>query len=971
MSYHKVIVIDLGTTYSAVSLWDYVEQKVVVVKDRNTGLSKIPSVVSLDPQGRVIVGAQAQSNLVVDPANTLIEVKRWMGAYEREPDVFRNDMGEPKRLRFREREYLPQEIAAFILMELKRMAEEFVGEPIHDAVITVPAYFREPQKGATADAAAIARLNARMLLNEPTAAAVSFGMDQIKDDQQHIYAVYDLGGGTFDVSIISVTKEEVSVVGTGGDPKLGGGDFDDRITGYVVDYIREKNRVDLSREPNYTSLWSRIKREAELRKRELSTTTSTMLSLPYLTGQLSVNVPLSRSTFEGLIGDLLQKSLDCLDQAIDSADQSNSISRDMIEQVLLVGGSTRVACIRPMLAEHMGMELQDVRNDFDPDEVVSRGAAIVAMRFHPKDAFEGEEVEIDMSTVEGQAEAELATTQAATIVLNDVTSHSLGIMINGSDFFPMIPKDSTIPVRRAQGGFTNSGHARTMELMIFQGESPNALDNTLIGKLVIPLPEERERGYYQFEVTFALDINGLLNVSALCLNDKSLWDTKVQCNVRASRDEIDKSARYLQDVMAGKAEEAAADPQTFQLGSVPPLPPRPVLPVPPLPRPAAYAAPPPPTAQSRESRADSQESLRQQEMAVQAEGDIQELIVTYRNLVDEIQRHPIDSPGSLEEYAARFRRLGHTVEKLRSSDLDRGRSELDDLQGAIERNLKELDEIKLRIRANEAINTINESIEEYTAFVKGYQQHPLRSVQELKSARDKLLQLRANIQNVPTMYLDEQGREVVTQLEQTIARILKQIDPYTSLEITARPKPQPRPEVPGAVDKVHFSITAPPLVQAGSSFVVDLWAHLEQQRQEVIQRAVQAVGGREILVKSKGPLPVARGTVLAVNLKIEGLRIEDAEETIQWEGEIGSASFAVQVPQDAAPGVRLGRAAIYANAVQIARLNFELQVGAQLVEAKSLPRRRSTTAPPLLRTPALTGRLCCAACRVWKKQLRG
>jgi molecular chaperone DnaK len=562
-------------------------------------MSTVPSVIGLDPEGKVIVGSQAQNNLIMDPGNTVIEIKRLMGTYEREPDPARNDPGVPKTVPFRNRSYLPQEISAFILMELKRMAEDLVGEPIHDAVITVPAYFREPQKGATADAAAMARLNLCMLLNEPTAAAVSFGMDQIKDDNQHIYAVYDLGGGTFDVSIISVTKDEVSVVGTGGDPKLGGGDFDDRITGYVVDYIRDKHHVDLSQAPDYPSLWARIKREAELRKRELSTSTSTMLSLPYLTGQLSVNVPLSRATFESLIGDLLKNSLDCLDQAIASAYESNGITRDMIEEVLLVGGSTRVACIRPMLADYMGMELQSVRYDIDPDEVVSRGAAIVAMRFHPKDAFEGEEVEIDMNTAEGQAEAEMASTQAAAIILNDVTSHSLGIMVNEGDFFPLIPKDSQIPARREQDGFTNAGRTRMIDVMIFQGESPNALDNTLIGKLPIPLPEERERGYYQFQVTFALDTNGLLNVTVLCLNDNSLWDTKVQCNVRASREAIDQSAEHLHEVMAGKDEEQPAEPQPFRPGAVPPPPPRAgaPMPQPPRPQPTPTPQPTPPPSQ--------------------------------------------------------------------------------------------------------------------------------------------------------------------------------------------------------------------------------------------------------------------------------------------------------------------------------------------------------------------------------------
>jgi molecular chaperone DnaK len=591
MAFHKVVGIDLGTTYSAVSVWDNERDDVVVVPT-STGSSTLPSVIGLDPESKVIVGAQAQNNLIMDPANTIIEVKRLMGTYSREPDPKTGDPGEPLRIPFRGRQYLPQEISAFILMELKRMAENFIGEPIHDAVITTPAYFKEPQMGATADAAAIARLNLKRLLNEPTAAAVCFGADKVRDGRTHVYAVYDLGGGTFDVSIIEVSEGSVSVVGTGGNPRLGGGDFDDRITGWAIEQIFDKHKVNLANDP---AIWARIKREAEMRKRDLSAATSTVLNLPYLTPQLSVNLTITRPIFESLIDDLLLQSLACLDEAIESAYKSNSIERDAIEQVLLVGGSTRILKCRTMLADHMGMDIKDIRCDFNPDEVVARGAAIVARAFNRSESFEGKEVVIDMSvpTAEGQAAAEVPT--RAAIILRDVTSHTLGILANQSDFIPIIPKESQLPRRESRGGFINGGRTKEIPVLIFQGEEKVAFDNTLIGKLPIVLPEEKEEGYYKFEVIFDLDSNGLLNVQVKCLNDGTIWETKMQCNVRASSDQIRESAQNAQDVMAPNQQDAGtAAPAVSALprppGSLPRPPARPNAA--PVPAASSYARPP-------------------------------------------------------------------------------------------------------------------------------------------------------------------------------------------------------------------------------------------------------------------------------------------------------------------------------------------------------------------------------------------
>ena len=589
MAFHKVIGIDLGTTYSAVSVWDGSKNDgrgEVVVIPSPIGSNTVPSVVGLDPENKVIVGAPAQNNLMMDPGNTVIEVKREMGEYEHPPDPQTGDPGVPRKMRFRNRDYLPQEISAFVLMELKRMAENYIGEPVHDAVITVPAYFKDPQKGATADAAAMARLNLKRLLNEPTAAAVCFGADKAQDGGSHIYAVYDLGGGTFDVSIIQVSEDNVSVVGTGGNPRLGGGDFDDRITGYALQQIKEKHGVDLSQDP---LIWSRIKREAEMRKRELSAANMAMLNLPFLTPQLSVNIPITRATFESIISDLLKNSLECLDTAIQSAYEANGIQRDEIEQVLLVGGSTRIPRIRTMLAEHLGMEEKDIRCDFNPDEVVSRGAAIVAREYNPSEGYEGKEIVIDTSSDGGSAAA-----QAPGLVLQDVTSHSLGVNTNQSDFSVIIPKESRLPSEVTRNDYTNGGQYTELPVLIFQGEDPVSFNNTLIGRLMITqLDPTKPAGFYRFGVTFTLNLDGLLSVSVKELSLNKEWTTKFECNVRTAKPLMDEKAAQLAAEMAASP-SADDDARTVPTPEPPEGLPKPPgagsLPRPPLPRPPGASA---------------------------------------------------------------------------------------------------------------------------------------------------------------------------------------------------------------------------------------------------------------------------------------------------------------------------------------------------------------------------------------------
>ena len=555
MRYHRVIGIDLGTTYSAVSVWDYDRKEVIVIPSA-IGEPTLPSVVGLDDDKKVVVGRPAQQRRLFDPLNTIIEIKREMGVYQREPDPARNDPGVPKRVRFRDRDYLPQEISAFILAELKAQAERFLGEPVHDAVITVPAYFKEPQRGATEDAAAMAKLNVKQLLNEPTAAAVSFGADQVDDGHQHLCAVYDLGGGTFDVSIIEVGAGNVSIVGTGGNPRLGGGDFDNDITTWVLDEILKRHNVDLRRDE---AVKARIKQEAEQRKRELSAANTAMINLPFLTSQLSVNLSISRSVFTGLIEARLQESLRCLGDAIASAEKTRDIHKEDIEQVLLVGGSSRIPRVRSLLTEYMDhLEEKDLRADVSADEAVSRGAALVARSHNPSEGFQGREIDLvgtGAISVEDRKEA-------TALVLADVTSHTLGIhtLVRGQDaYHPIIPKERRIPAEETESGFTNAGPSRSVDVLIFQGESETVFDNTLIGKLPIPLPEPKESGYWRFAVTFQLDGNGVLHVTVKRLNDDQIFQVDVQCGVRSSLGTIAEGTTHVQQVMAAADAESAPE----------------------------------------------------------------------------------------------------------------------------------------------------------------------------------------------------------------------------------------------------------------------------------------------------------------------------------------------------------------------------------------------------------------------------
>ena len=365
--FHRVIGIDLGTTTCVVSLSRGAQVTV---------LPPVPAVVGQNAAGQVTVGEVAGS----DAETAIAGIKR--------------ELGSGRRIRFRGREYQPQEICAFILIELKRQAEALVGEPVHDAVITVPTTYAEPQRRAITEAAGLAQLNVRRLLEEPVAVAVGAAPGV---ERPRTCAIYDLGGGTFDASIIAIggaayprvspgDAARFAVLGCGGDPRLGGDDFDELIVGYALRQIRERHHVDLSRDAR---IRRRIRREAEIRKRELSARETTTLDLPLLTATVDASVPVTRRIFEAMIEPDLERTFVCLTAALAEAEAAHGVGRAEVDEVLLVGGSTRIPLIRLRLAGYFGLDPALVRADPDPDELVARGAALVAREYPESAMFEG------------------------------------------------------------------------------------------------------------------------------------------------------------------------------------------------------------------------------------------------------------------------------------------------------------------------------------------------------------------------------------------------------------------------------------------------------------------------------------------------------------------------------------------------------------------------------------------------------
>ncbi|KOV86289.1 Hsp70 family protein [Nocardia sp. NRRL S-836] len=552
---HRVVGIDLGTTYSAIAVFDTDEDTAVIVPDRtfDPPVDTTPSVVGFDPSaGAVIVGAAAKQAMSLPGRGreTIIEIKREMGALFSEETLrlfgakgtsFRVD--DPLRVRLHGEWLRPQEVSALVLMRVKEIAERELGHGVHDAVVTVPAYFTERQKKATEEAALLAGLHPRQLIPEPTAAAIAYGVDRAEEESK-IYLVFDLGGGTFDVSIIETEDRQITVLATAGDARLGGGDFDAAIAKWLNDKL---GRSSPSEDERMQALAA-----AEKAKRELSLHESTTIDL----GGEMAPVELDRATFKSLIKPTLDRSLRKVLEALEMAKGGPDQPPLDVDAVLLVGGSTRIPLVRKMLVDHFEKDDDFVRADGDPDTLVARGAAILASRFEASDSFDLNR----RPTAERQSDAD-------DFEIRLITEHTLGVGVQDDRFDPLIERGAKIPTRKEKR-YTNQKDSENVEVPIYQGESAMVFDNTRVGTIVLDKIEPREAGHHQFDITFKLDVNGLLEVKVFHANAGREYEATFRQSTSIGKIDMlaESRRRLLRLVEPGVAEPVEREePFSFQV----------------------------------------------------------------------------------------------------------------------------------------------------------------------------------------------------------------------------------------------------------------------------------------------------------------------------------------------------------------------------------------------------------------------
>lgn len=511
----KIIGIDLGTTNSVVAVMEGNEP---VVIPNSEGGRTTPSVVAFTKKGERLVGASAKRQAVTNPENTIFSIKRFMGRFFKEvgneikevPYKVKSGNNDVVLVDVGDKQYSPPEISAMILQKMKQTAEDYLGEKVTEAVITVPAYFNDAQRQATKDAGKIAGLEVKRIINEPTAASLAYGLDRKKDEK---IAVFDLGGGTFDISILEIGDGVFEVKSTNGDTHLGGDDFDQRLIDYLADEFKKQEGVDLRKDP---MALQRLKEAAEKAKIELSSSMQTEVNLPFITatesGPKHLNISLSRSKFEQLVDDLIQRTIEPCRLALKDAGMT---AKD-IDEVILVGGSTRIPKVQEIVRDFFGKE---PHKGVNPDEVVAIGAAI---------------------------QGAVLSGEVKDILLLDVIPLSLGIETLGGVATKLIEANTTIPTKKTEIFSTAADNQTTVEIHVLQGERPMAVDNRTLGKFILDGIPPAPRGIPQIEVTFDVDANGILNVTAKDKATNKEQSIRIEASSGLTEAEIEKMKKEAQ-----------------------------------------------------------------------------------------------------------------------------------------------------------------------------------------------------------------------------------------------------------------------------------------------------------------------------------------------------------------------------------------------------------------------------------------
>ncbi|MCX6763887.1 MAG: molecular chaperone DnaK [Candidatus Moranbacteria bacterium] len=506
----KILGIDLGTTNSAMAIVEGGSPRIVENKEGNR---TTPSMVAISKSGERLVGLLAKRQAVTNPENTLFSIKRLIGRKYEDPEVQRDEKLMPYKIVkgnggvkviMQGKEYTPQEISAMILGKLKADAEEKLGEKIDEAVITVPAYFDDSQRKATKEAGEIAGLKVRRIINEPTAAALAYGFNKKKDEK---IAVYDLGGGTFDISILEVSADTVEVKSTNGDTHLGGDDFDQVLINWIIEEFKKQEGIDLGKDP---MALQRVKEAGEKAKIELSTAMETEINQPFITttpdGPKHLVMKLTRAKLEELVGDLVQKTLEPTKKALEDA----KLSTSDINEIVLVGGMTRMPLVIQTVEKFFGQKANITVN---PDEVVAIGAAI-----------QGGVLQGDVKDV----------------LLLDVTPLTLGIETLGGVRTPLINRNTTVPTAKSQIFSTAADNQPSVEIHVLQGEREMASDNKTLGRFILDGIPPSPRGIPQVEVSFDIDANGILSVKAKDKATNKEQSIRIEASTGLSKDEIEK-----------------------------------------------------------------------------------------------------------------------------------------------------------------------------------------------------------------------------------------------------------------------------------------------------------------------------------------------------------------------------------------------------------------------------------------------